>query len=143
MGVNARKQWCDCTGRQSNNLKYLSQTYLQYITTWIFFTLISRATPNSSLQTTSGSPYLFVFPPNSVCLDKAAGASSGSMISSTNCIFSAFWNVSFLRRASNSALVLTVYETVASLSRVKVFRSWVYSLRRLKGRQWSKLCLRV
>jgi hypothetical protein len=51
-------------------------------------------------------------------------------MSSTNCIFSALLNVSSLRRASSSTLVLTVYETVASLLLVKVFKSWVYSLRR-------------
>ena len=58
------------------------------------------------------------------------------MIISTNCIFSAFVNASSLRRASNSALVLTVYETVASLSLVKVFKSWVYSLQ--KGQKLVK-----
>ena len=90
----------------------------------------------TSLQTVSGSPYLLVFPPNSVCLDKAAGASSATMISSTNCTFSALLNVSSLRRASNSALVLTLYEAVAFLSLVNVFKSWVYSLRR-KRVKWA------
>jgi hypothetical protein len=78
--------------------------------------------------TTSGSPYLLVFPPNSVCRVRIRGASSAGMMSSTNCIFSALLNVSSLRRASSSALVLTVCETVASLLLVKVFKSWVYSL---------------
>ena len=73
---------------------------------------------------------MLVFPPSSVCLDKATGASSASMMSSTNRILSALPNSSSLRRASNSALVLTVYETVASLLLVKVFKSSVYSLQR-------------
>ena len=49
-------------------------------------------------------------------------------MTSTNCAFSALLNFSSLRRASSSVLVLTVYEIVASLFLVKVFKSWVYSL---------------
>lgn len=63
-------------------------------------------------------------------------------MSSTSCTFSARLNVSSLRRASSSALVSTLYEIVASLSLVKVFKSWVYSLgKKLTGSQTNELYL--